>query len=194
MGPAAQGGCASIPRIWRCAALAKQSGLFREVLEVIIPAVLIFLFVRTFLFEVRVVPSGSMIPAIMENDRFIAEKVTLRFREPRRGEILVFKPPAGAQFTTDYLKRVIGLPGETVEVRGGTVYINGSPLDEPYIPVMSRATSDFSAVQVPADSYFMMGDNRNASEDSRFWGFLPRRNIRGRAVLRIWPLNRFGSF
>lgn len=174
--------------------MAKKPGVLREVLEVIIPAILIFLFVRTFLFEVRVVPSGSMIPAIMENDRFVAEKIALRFRAPRRGEILVFKPPAGAQFTTDYLKRVIGLPGETVEVRGGTVYINGSPLDEPYIPIMNRATSDFPAIQVPEDSYFMMGDNRNASEDSRFWGFLPKRNIRARAVLRIWPLSRIGSF
>lgn len=173
--------------------MAKKNSLLRETLEVIIPAIVIFLLVRTFLFEVRIVPSGSMNPTIMENDRFIAEKITLRFREPRRGDILVFKPPANAQFTTDYVKRVIGLPGETVEVRGGDVYINGTPLDEPYVPAEYRANSDFPPITVPPESLFMMGDNRNMSEDSRFWGFLPYRNIRERAVFRIWPLGRFGS-
>lgn len=172
--------------------MGRQSGFLRDMLEVLVPALIIFLVVRTFLFEVRVVPSGSMVPTIMENDRFIVEKVSLRFREPRRGEVLVFKPPAGAQFRTDYIKRVIGLPGETVEVRAGTILIDGKPLEEPYILPDYRAQSDFGPVKVPGRSLFMMGDNRNYSEDSRYWGFLPYRNIKARAVFRIWPLSRIG--
>lgn len=174
--------------------MSRHSTFVRDTIEVLVPALIIFLVVRTFLFEVRVVPSGSMVPTIMENDRFIVEKVSLRFRQPRRGEVLVFEPPAGAQFRTDYIKRVIGLPGETVEVKAGKILINGIPLEEKYILPQYRAQSDFAPVLVPDRSLFMMGDNRNFSEDSRYWGFLPYRNIRARAVFRIWPLSRFGRF
>jgi signal peptidase I len=173
--------------------LSKNRKLIKDILEVIVPAIILFLVVRTFVFEVRVVPSGSMSPTIIENDRFIAGKVTLKFRAPRRGEILVFKPPASAQFSTDYVKRVIGLPGETWEMRDGAVYINGSPLEEPYLPQNVKIYGNFAPVKIPEDHYFMMGDNRNSSEDSRYWGFMPAKNIRGRAVFRLWPLDRFGS-
>ena len=173
--------------------MSKDRKLIKDILEVIVPAIILFLVIRTFIFEVRIVPSGSMSPTIIENDRFISEKIVLKFRAPRRGEILVFKPPAGAQFTTDYVKRVIGLPVETWEMRDGTVYINGEPLDEPYLPENLRAYGDFAPVKIPENCYFMMGDNRNASEDSRYWGFMPAENIRGRVVFRLWPLNRIGA-
>lgn len=173
--------------------MSKDRKLIKDILEVIVPAIILFLVVRTFIFEVRIVPSGSMSPTIIENDRFIAGKVTLKFRAPRRGEILVFKPPASAQFSTDYVKRVIGLPGETWEMREGAVYINGERLEEPYLPKNVKIYGNFSPVKIPEDHYFMMGDNRNSSEDSRYWGFMPARNIRGRAVFRLWPLNRFGA-
>lgn len=166
----------------------------REVLEVVIPAILIFLVVRTFLFETRTSPTESMMPTISVTDRYIVEKVSLHFRAPRRGEILVFRPPAGAQMQSDYVKRVIGLPGDMIAVKGGTVYINGKALSEPYVPAENRAREDFVApARVPLEHLFMMGDNRNNSEDSRFWGFLPYRNVEARAVLRVWPISRIGA-
>jgi len=171
----------------------QERKLIKDILEVIVPAIILFLVVRTFIFEVRIVPSGSMSPTIIENDRFIAGKITLKFRAPRRGEILVFEPPAAAQFSTDYVKRVIGLPGETWEMRDGDVYINGVLLDEPYLPKSAKIYGNFPPVKIPEDHYFMMGDNRNASEDSRYWGCMPAGNIRGRAVFRLWPLDRLGS-
>lgn len=166
----------------------------REVLEVVIPAILIFLVVRTFLFETRTSPTESMMPTISVTDRYIVEKVSLHFRAPRRGEILVFRPPAGAQMRSDYVKRVIGLPGDMVTVKSGTVYVNGKALDEPYVPAENRAKEDFVAPgRVPPAHLFMMGDNRNNSEDSRYWGFLPYRNVEARAVLRVWPISRIGA-
>ena len=91
----------------------------------------------------------------------------------------------------DYIKRVIGLPGETLEIKDSTVYINGQPLEEDYLPADLRFM-DFGPITIPDDSYFMLGDNRNNSQDSRIWGTLSKDHIIGKAVLIFWPLNRFG--
>src|SRR5690554_5392459 len=179
--------------------------IFREILEVIIPALILFLVIRAFLFEARYVPSPSMHPTIMVWDRFLVEKVTYRFREPKRGEIVVFRPPAQVLKmmkeipvpntplqTQDFIKRIIGLPGETIWIREGTVYIDGQPLAEDYISPDREPLYEFGPVRIPADHYLMLGDNRNQSWDGHNWGFVPRKNIIGRAFWRFWPLNRMG--
>lgn len=180
--------------------------IFREILEVIIPAVLLFLVIRTFLFEARYVPSPSMHPSIMTWDRFLVEKVSYRFRAPRRGEIVVFRPPdralrmmeetnfpGGAGKAQDFIKRIIGLPNETVWIREGTVYIDGKPLVEPYISPDRQPFYEYGPVEIPEGHYLMLGDNRNNSWDSHNWGFVPKENIIGRAFWRFWPLNRLGT-
>ncbi|MGE5598286.1 MAG: signal peptidase I, partial [Bacteroidota bacterium] len=158
-------------------AKSRQKSVLRDVLEVIVPAFLIFLVVRTFFFESRWVPSPSMIPALMERDRFIENKIVYRFRRPRRGEIIVFHPPEGAvpgpMRGDDLVKRVVGLPGETVEIRDGQVYIDGRRLNEPYVRPENQDYLDFGPFHVPAGHLFVLGDNRRQSRDSRYWLYLP---------------------
>jgi len=172
---------------------AKKS-MVREVLEVLLPAVVIFLIVRTFAFESRFVPSPSMVPTINEQEQFLENKLVYRFRKPSQGEIIVFHPPAEAVLGTgkkdDFVKRVIGLPGEIVDIRNGKVYINGKLLKEPYVPVEEMDYLSFPAFQVPKDALFVMGDNRRQSRDSRYWGCVPLQSVDGKAFWRFWPLNR----
>lgn len=181
--------------------------IVREILEVIVPALLLFLVLRTFVVEARYVPSPSMRPTIIEWDRFLVEKVSYYFREPRRGDIVVFHPTAQASNLAkaeqlshgervvgldDFIKRIIGLPGETIEITRGKVLINGTPLAEVYISPDRRPIYEFGPVTVGANEYFVLGDNRNQSWDSHYWGSVPRKNIVGRAFWRFWPLNRMG--
>lgn len=136
------------------------------------------------------IPSESMEPTLNVHDRLAVVRSPFWTRGPERGEILVFNPPPNATangISEPYIKRVIGLPGEKLEVRAGRVFINDKPLDEPYTMEPSRA--DFGPVVVPAHHYFMMGDNRNNSADSRFWGPLDEDRIIGKAALRFWPLD-----
>jgi len=151
--------------------------------------VLLWLLITTFVGEARQIPSGSMEPTILIGDRVWTDKLFLRFGEIERGDILVFDPPFEAEYP--YIKRVIGLPGETLEVRGGKVYINGEALDEPYIAEPPR--DPYGPVTIPPGQYFMMGDNRNQSNDSRFWGTLRADQIKARAVYRFWPFARAGA-
>ena len=173
----------------------------------VVASVLMVLGARTAIAEPRWIPSESMLPNLKVEDRILVEKMSLYFHPPERGDILVFDPPyhpaphsALAQFEawqgygdyTPLIKRVIGLPGETLEVRGGHVLINGKVLDEsawhPEVPQY-----DFGPIRIPAGNLFMMGDNRNNSADSHIWGPLPLTNVRGKAVFRFWPLNAVGG-
>jgi len=150
--------------------------------------------IRTFVAEARYIPSGSMLPTLQINDRLIVDKVGYHFRDPQRGDIVVFSPTDALQrqnFHDAFIKRVIGLPGETVEVKGGRVYVNGQPLRENY--VQDSPQYQYGPVTVPTDSYLVLGDNRNNSYDSHYWGFVPREKIIGRAVVRFWPPNRVGE-
>lgn len=169
----------------------------REILEVIVPAFLLFIVIHTFIAEARFVPSPSMVPTIALGDRFLVEKVTYRFTEPKRGEIVVFHPTKRAMAVTrgkdDLIKRIIALPGEEVYVHDGRVYINGKVLDEPYISEERRPFYETKPLTVPPEHYWVLGDNRNNSADSHYWGFVPRKNIVGRAVWRFWPLTRLGQ-
>lgn len=134
------------------------------------------------------IPSGSMIPTLMPGDRVLVAKFWYRFTEPKRGQIVVFRYPLDP--TRDFVKRLIALPGETVEIKNGVVYINGEVLEEPY--VKNRDFLSMEKTTVPRGQYFMMGDNRPNSQDSRFWGFVPRNYLLGPAFLRYWPLSRIG--
>jgi len=155
--------------------------------------------IRTLVAEARYIPTPSMLPTLQINDRLIIDKVSYRFQDPQRGDIIVFMPPDSASLCTGqpppikdaYIKRVIGLPGDTVEVKEGKVFINKQPLQEKYIEEIPQYP--YGPVVVAPNSYLVLGDNRNASCDSHYWGFVPRQNIIGRAIVRFWPLNRTGS-
>lgn len=150
--------------------------------------------IRTFVAEARWIPSGSMLPTLEINDRLIVEKVSYHFQTPQRGDVIVFYPTEilRREVGNDaFIKRVIGLPGDTVEVRDGKVYINGAALTEAYIEEPPNYVCDPSVV--PSDRYLVLGDNRNNSYDSHNWGYVPRENIIGRAVVRFWPPQRIGS-
>jgi signal peptidase I len=129
-----------------------------------------------------------MLPTLKPGDRIFANKFIYRFREPKRQEIIVFKWPVNPK--RRFIKRLIGLPGDEVKIVEGQVYINDKPLEEDY--TLERSYTDFPEVKVPKGHYFMLGDNRNNSEDSRFWGFVPRKNILGKAFVIFWPLDRMG--
>lgn len=164
-------------------------------------AVAAALLIRSQVAEARVVPSESMLPTLQPGERLIVEKLAYRFSEPKRGDILVFKPPFPLPGDNPvmsflgldelYVKRLIGLPGETVEVKGGQVLINGEPLDETYIKEKPQYT--YGPVTVPAGKLLMLGDNRNSSYDGHEWGFVDESAVRGRGVFRFWPPSRMGK-
>jgi signal peptidase I len=187
----------------------KKSTL-REYFESIVIAVILAFFVRTFVVQAFKIPTGSMENNLLIGDHLLVnkfvyssapswiERTLLPLGTIRRGDVLVFKYPEEPE--RDFIKRVIGLPGETLEVREKKVYINGAPLEEPYTHFLTPALggSEFNEVTsfdvrerygpvtIPPDHFFMMGDNRDNSQDSRYWGFLPRANIKGRALLIYW--------
>jgi signal peptidase I len=182
----------------------------REYFESIVIAVILALFVRTFVFQAFKIPTGSMENNLLIGDHLLVnkfvvgptatgvERALLPVRPIRRGDVVVFKYPEEPD--RDFIKRVIGLPGETLEVRDKKVYINGTPLDEPYVHFLEppaaasglhEVTSfdvrdHYGPVTVPQAQYFVMGDNRDNSQDSRYWGFLPRDYIKGRAMMVYW--------
>jgi signal peptidase I len=149
---------------------------------------------RTLVAESRYVASGSMLPTLEVNDRLLIDKLSYRWSNPERGDIVVFSPTEALkqQNVKDTLiKRVIGLPGEKVEIKAGRVYINDRVLREKYI--VEKLAYQWGPVTVPANSYLVMGDNRDNSYDGRYWGFVPRENIIGKAVVRFWSPERIGQ-
>ncbi len=168
---------------------------WRENLTLVVVALILAFLIRTFVAEPRYIPSDSMVPTLHTGDRLVVEKVSYYFHPPRLGDIVVFQPPEELQrrgYPKDqaFIKRIIGEPGKIVTIQAGKVYINGQPLQENYIA--EPPNQPFPPVVVPENEFFVMGDNRNDSNDSRYWGFLPRKNIIGRAVFRFWPLERIG--
>jgi len=172
-----------------------QKGVLENVRLVAI-ALTIALVVRFFIAEPRFIPSPSMVPTLAVGDRLLVEKVSYHLHLPHQGDIVVFEPPPqlqeyGYRASQAFIKRVIGLPGQQVQVTQGKVYVDGTPLTEDYI--LDAPQYEMPPVEVPAGSLFVMGDNRNDSNDSHVWGFLPAENVIGRALLRFWPLEKFGS-
>lgn len=167
----------------------------RENLQILAIALTLAIVIRLFIAEPRYIPSDSMVPTLQIGDRLVVEKVTYYLHPPKAGEIVVFDPPPLLQefgYAPDkaFIKRIIGQPGDVVQVQAGIVYLNGQPLAESYIA--EPPAYEMPPVQVLDDQYFVMGDNRNNSNDSHIWGFLPQQNIIGRAVFRFFPIDRFG--
>ena len=184
-----------------------QKSTLREYFEALVTAVILALFVRTFVVQAFKIPTGSMENNLLIGDHLLVNKLVsgpsatsfertiLPMRDPRRGDVVVFKYPDEPE--RDFIKRVIGLPGETLELRNKKVYINGQPLDEPYVHFLEPATEGqevtsfdvrerYGPVRIPDGQYFVMGDNRDNSQDSRYWGFLPRHYIKGKALMIYW--------
>jgi signal peptidase I len=189
-----------------------RKSVAREYFESIVIAVILALFMRTFVVQAFKIPTGSMEPNLLIGDHLLvnkfvfaptlssAERTLLPTTAIRRGDIVVFKYPEDPE--RDFIKRVVGLPGETIELRDHQVHVNGRAIEEPYAHYLPRPqgmgggeiTSDdvrerYGPVQVPAGSVFVMGDNRDNSQDSRYWGFLPKENIKGKALLIYWSFD-----
>jgi signal peptidase I len=182
----------------------------REYFESIVNSVILALFVRTFVLQAFKIPTGSMENNLLIGDHLLVnkfidaptasaiERTLLPIGEIHRGDVLVFKYPVEPD--RDYIKRVIGLPGETLELKEKKIFINGKPLDEPYVHFLeeprrntdltevtsSDVRENYGPVTVPPNQYFMMGDNRDNSADSRYWGFMPRDYVKGKALLIYW--------
>ena len=191
-----------------------KKGMFREYSESLVIAVILALFVRTWVFQAFKIPTGSMENGLLIGDHLIVnkmvfapaatglEKAILPSREIRRGDVIVFKYPADPE--RDFIKRVIGLPGDKLELRRKKVLINGQPIDEPPTvhfleqpstgsPRLDDVREEYGPVTVPVDQYFMMGDNRDNSQDSRFWGFLPAHYVKGQALFIYFSVEENAS-
>ncbi len=165
-----------------------MKAFLRELLLTLILAIVIFLLLQTTV-QSFVVVGSSMKPNFQEGERLVINKVVYKLHEPERGDVIVFHPPNNRQ--ADYIKRIIALPGETVEVNGGVVYINGYPLDELY-KVKELPKYTLTERKVPENDYFVLGDNRNNSNDSHNGWTVPQQNIIGKAWLLIWPPGEWG--
>jgi signal peptidase I len=163
---------------------------WRDVIETVVYAVALALIIRTFVIQAFWIPSGSMLPLLEPGDRVMVLKFWYHLPtvRPKRGQIVVFKYPVDPE--RDFVKRIIGLPGDKVEISGGRVFINDIEIAEPYVKHPDNFT--MSAEVIPPNSYFCLGDNRANSQDSRFWGTVKMDFLRGPAVFRYWPPSRFG--
>lgn len=151
--------------------------------------------IRVFIAEPRYIPSDSMLPTLEIGDRIVVEKISYYFQSPQAQQIVVFNPSEILQsfgYDSDqaFIKRVIGEGGKTITVEAGQVYINGEAINEPYI--LEPPNYELPPLTVPEEKLFLLGDNRNNSNDSHIWGFLPEQNVIGRAVFRFWPPDRVG--
>jgi signal peptidase I len=149
------------------------------------------LVIIVFLYQPVKVEGTSMAPLLSDQERIFINKFVYRFEPIQRGDVVVFWYPLDR--SKSFIKRVIGLPGESVEIRRGAVYVDDKIVPEPYVPPMYEDLSDFGPVRVPKDSYFVMGDHRISSNDSRVFGPVADRYIYGRAVFAYWPVDHFGS-
>jgi len=182
----------------------KKKHIVREYAESIIVAVILALIIRTFLVQAFKIPSGSMEDTLLIGDHLLVTKFLygtkipftdtkiLKIRDPRQGDVIVFEYPEDP--SKDFIKRVVGLPGDVVEGKEKKVFVNGKPFESPHeihkeqeiIPKAQNPRDSFGPVTVPADSYFVMGDNRDRSYDSRFWGFVKSPKIKGKAFIKYW--------
>ncbi|GAC1595156.1 MAG: signal peptidase I [Acidimicrobiales bacterium] len=192
----------------RSAGLSQLKGLL-ELPVIAALAVVIVVVLRAFVIQPFYIPSASMVPQLRVNDKIVVSRISYRIHRPRRGDVIVFDRPPGAALdphtvttggplafvtrrlglvprTDEFVKRVVGLPGEVVEGRNGHVYVSGALLVEPYLHPGLR-TEPFAAHRVPAGQLWVMGDNRGDSEDSRFFGTIHTNAIVGRAILKVWP-------
>lgn len=165
---------------------SKERGSLLEFLIILLVAfALVFGLVRPFIVEAFYIPSESMMPTLEVGDRVFVNKFIYRFAEPERGDIVVFESIEGSE--QDLIKRVVAVPGDTVAVQNGVLFVNGQPQEEPYVNEAFPDGSFFGPTTVPEDSVFVMGDNRGNSRDSRFFGPVSISNVEGEAFLTFWP-------
>ena len=197
----------------------KRGGIVSFLVELpvlILVALVVAVLIKTFFVQAFFIPSGSMIPTLEIDDRVMVNKLSYTFGEPDRGDIVVFDSPFAAAsddesfissawtavkeslgiqtalVPDDLIKRIMALPGETIEIRDNTVFIDGGAVDEPYLSP-GVIMQDFGPQTIPEDMVFVMGDNRGSSHDSRKFGAIPHDSIVGRAFVLLWPFDRFGS-
>lgn len=185
----------------------RRASAAREWTESIVVAVILALFIRAFIVQPFKIPTGSMIPTLKVGDRILVNKFIYgakvpftktrlpKVRDPKVGDVIVFTYPLDKK--KDYIKRLVGLKGQTIEIKNGNIYINGEFLDDPkiisqyyYDSPAYKYGQEGQVVEIPKDSYFVLGDNSASSSDSRVWGFVPERNVEGEAFLIFWPPNR----
>src|SRR6185369_2429736 len=184
--------------------LVRKKHIVREYAESIIVAIILALVIRTFVIQAFKIPSGSMEDTLLIGDHLLVtkflygtkipftDKKIFKIRDPQRGDVVVFEYPEDP--SKDFIKRVVGLPGDVVEGREKKVFVNGKPFENPHeihkereiIPKAQNPRDTFGPITVPADSYFVMGDNRDRSYDSRFWGFVKSSKIKGKAFIKYW--------
>ena len=167
-----------------------------DILEVFVTSFAIFLFIYLLILQPHKIKGNSMEPNYHDGEYLLTDKLTYRLKNPSRGDVIVFKPPVSQD--EEYIKRIIALPGETISIRDGKYYINGKQLQENYIPnsIYTNGKSflpNNTDKTVPANSYFVSGDNRESSSDSRYWGFISKEAITGKAWLIYWPIKSMGT-
>ena len=190
--------------------MQQTKSFLKETLYIVVISLIIVLPIRAFIAQPYIVSGASMDNTYQDGNYLIVDEISYRFNEPKRGDVIVLKAPASAlelqklavTKNVDYIKRIIGLPGETVEINGDEVKIyntenpDGKVLSEPYINIDKNVASPFSDIKLKitlkAGEYFVMGDNRHNSSDSRLWGILPRANIIGKSFIRLFPFNEIG--
>lgn len=183
----------------------KKKSVLRDWVESIIVAFLLAMVIRTFIIQAFKIPTGSMRPTLMEGDLILVNKFIYgakvpfsdlrlpKVRDLKRGDVVVFIYPEDK--SKDFIKRLVGLPGDELEIKNGTIFINSEPLLDPvfnqrYYYNRGDFAQEGQKITVPADSYFMLGDNSGSSKDSRYWGFVPKKDILGKAIMIYWPLQR----
>jgi len=166
----------------------------KEWVEPIIIAVVLALIIRTFVVQAFKIPTGSMRPTLIEGDRILVNKFIYKFREPKRGDVIVFISPEDKK--KDFIKRLIGLPNETIRISDGSILVDGKSVEENSVLKKRHYYNrgDFGMegqdIKVPGDAYYVLGDNSISSRDSRYWGFMPKKYLLGKAFLIYWPPNR----
>lgn len=166
----------------------KMKHEIKEWIITILVAVVLVIVIRTFLLDNRVVPTTSMVPTIQPGDRLFVEKITHKISGVERGDVIVFEPPADLNLNGDLIKRLIALPGDSVEVKNGKLYVNDVVVEEKYVAEPIQYTMEKVVVQ--PGKIFVLGDNRNRSYDSHAWGLADKDSIKGKALVTYWPFNR----
>lgn len=174
----------------------RLGAFFLDIIEVVVFAIAIFLFIYLLVMQPHRIKGSSMEPNFHDGEYLLSDKLTYRFRKPGRGDVIVFEAP-GAR-GDEFIKRIIGTPGDKVSVKDGKAFVNGQQLNEVYIPTTTTTSGgaflrEGGEVTVPEDYFFVLGDNRSFSSDSRAWGFVEKTKITGRAWFIYWPPEQFGT-